>query len=728
MNVVTTLEHAANGTDDAPIPGSISLQEQRSHTLKQGDMFAIFNEAGNIPVAAGAPEGIFYRDTRYLSLLDMRIAGQGAMLLSSKMRDDNATLTCELTNPDLKTGGSVTLDRNLIHLRRTKFLFDGASYERLAIKNFSTETTRFTIEFRFASDFADLFEVRGRVRDRRGEIHPPLLGAEDVVLSYTGLDAVKRETRIRFDPAPAVLEAHRAVFDIDLSPGGRVSLHLDITCDQPAAARPPRERFYVALRDARRALRGIAGAAASVDSDNEVFNEASRRCIADLAMLITETPQGPFPYAGIPWFSTAFGRDALVTALLMLWMDPSVARGVLRFLANRQATTFDAASDAEPGKILHEMRQGEMAELGEIPYKAYYGSVDSTPLFVMLAGAYLDRTADIETLLALWPNIQAALHWIDNYGDPDGDGFVEYFRQTENGLANQGWKDSADSVFHADGALAVAPIALCEVQGYVFAAKQAASRIARACGDTPLAEKLAAEAEAMRQRIETAFWCEDVGTYGIALDRDKRACRVRSSNAGHLLLTGVPSAERATRVARQLLESNSFSGFGIRTIAAGEARFNPMSYHNGSVWPHDNALIGIGLARYGLRAEAARLLEGLFEASVAIDLRRLPELVCGFARRDRQGPTFYPVACAPQAWAAAALPSLLQSCLGLSFDPARRVVMFENPVLPRFLDRVVLRGLVIGEATIDVALQRAGVSVAMAVLGRSGDIRAMMTN
>jgi glycogen debranching enzyme len=727
MNVVTATQPPA-GLEEGQIPGSTSLQEQRSRTLKHGDMFAMFDGAGNIAVSAGSPAGIYYRDTRHLAQLDMRIAGLPAMLLSSTMRDDNATLTCDLTNPDLHAGGVRVLERNVIHLRRTKFLFEGVSYERVAIRNFSYPRARFRLEFRFDSDFADLFEVRGRVRARRGEVHAPEVTAGEVLLAYTGLDGRVRETRLRFDPPPLVLEGHRAVFDVDLAPGAQVVLHMDIACDQPRMVRKARERFYVALRDARRALRRIAGAAASIDSDNEVFNEAARRCIADLAMLITETPHGPYPYAGIPWFSTAFGRDALVTALLTLWMDPGLARGVLRFLAAHQATTTDAASDAEPGKILHEMRQGEMAELGEVPYKAYYGSVDSTPLFVMLAGAYLARTADVETMRALWPHIEAALAWIDTYGDRDGDGFVEYFRQTENGLANQGWKDSADSVFHEDGALALAPIALCEVQGYVFAAKQAAAEIAAALGNAMLAASLAAEAETVRARIEAAFWCEDVGTYAIALDRDKRACRVRSSNAGHLLLSGAPSAARAALVATQLLGSTFFSGWGIRTIAAGEARFNPMSYHNGSVWPHDNALIGIGLSRYGLRAQAARLLEGMFDASVSIDLRRLPELVCGFARRDGQGPTFYPVACSPQAWSAAALPSLLQSCLGLGFDPIRRIVTFEHPVLPRFTDRVVLRGLAIADACIDVALQRSGVSVAMTVLGRTGDIRAMMTS
>ncbi len=728
MNVDVVAAAAQPSSEPVVVPESQSLQEQRARTLKQGDMFAMFDSAGNIAVQPQSPAGLYFRDTRHLSLFDMRMNGLAPMLLSSTIREDNATLTCDLTNPELGSGGSIGLDRNVIHLRRTKFLYAGVSYERVAIHNFSISRACFSLAFRFASDFADLFEVRGRVRERRGEMDEPDVGRDTVVLSYVGLDHVRRESRLRFDPAPDVLTAHQADYAIDLAPGASMVLHIDVACDQAALARDPLPAFFAALREARRALRRIAAASASIDSDNAVFNEAMRRSVADLAMLITKTPQGLYPYAGIPWFSTAFGRDALVTAMLMLWMDPAVALGVLRFLAAKQAVTTDPYSDAEPGKILHEMRQGEMAELGEVPYKEYYGSVDSTPLFVMLAGAYLERTGDVGVMRDLWPNIEAALAWMDTYGDKDHDGFVEYFRQTESGLANQGWKDSADSIFHADGALALAPIALCEVQGYTFSAKCAASRIALALGNTAVAEGLAEQAAALRTRIEESFWCEDIATYGIALDRDKRVCRVRSSNAGHLLLAGVPDAERARAVAKQLLGSQSFAGWGIRTIAGGEARYNPISYHNGSVWPHDNALIGLGLARYGLRAEAARLLEGLFDASVSIDLRRLPELICGFARREGQGPTFYPVACAPQAWSAAALPSLLQSCLGLSFDPAERTVRFDNPVLPRFLDRLVLRGLSIGQARIDVVLQRAGAAVGMTVLDRVGAIRAMVVS
>jgi glycogen debranching enzyme len=482
------------------------------------------------------------------------------------------------------------------------------------------------------------------------------------------------------------------------------------------------------LRDARRALRLTSSRAASIGTSNDIFNEAVRRSVADLYMLVTHTPQGPYPYAGIPWFSTYFGRDALITALQTLWLDPSIALGVLRYLALWQAKSFDAAADAEPGKILHEVRQGEMAILGEVPFHHYYGSIDSTPLFVMLAGAYLERTGDLDQIRPIWPNIEAALQWIECEGDRDGDGFVEYGRRNTEGLVNQGWKDSSDSIFHADGTLARGPIALVEVQAYVYGAWRAAAFIARSLGDESRASEMEAKAEKLRELFDQSFFDEEFGTYILALDGDKRPCRVRASNAGHALFTGIAYPERAERVVSTLMSDVSFCGWGIRTLAATEARFNPMSYHNGSVWPHDNGLIAAGFARYGFRREALRIFEGLFAASSYVDLRRLPELFCGFPRQRGRGPTFYPVACEPQAWAATAPLSLLQSCLGLRFDPDLRQVSLDQPAMPDFLDEITMRGISLAGGTIDVRLRRAGTGVVVNALERRGDLRLVTTS
>ncbi|HZN31539.1 MAG TPA: amylo-alpha-1,6-glucosidase, partial [Xanthobacteraceae bacterium] len=665
-------------------------------TLKHDDTFVVLDSHGDIGASAGGPDGLFHRDTRFLSRLELSLNGMQPLLLGSNVRDDNTFLTIDLTNPDIYVDDHLVLPKDTLHVVRTIFLWRDTAYQRLAIRNHGERPVDVRLTLQFDSDFADLFEVRGLRRQRRGVAGRRMTGPTTTVLNYEGLDGERRRTTLSFDPAPSELGATTASYRISLAPNEARPIFFCVGCGVPEPSPPV--PFLRGLRAAHRNLRSASQGASTVETSNDLFNEVLCRSMSDLCMLMTNTPQGRYPYAGIPWYSTTFGRDGLITALQMLWFDPGVARGVLLRLAAFQATVDDPASDAQPGKILHEMRGGEMAALGEIPFGLYYGSVDATPLFVLLAGLYAERTGDDETVAALWPNIEAALAWIDGPGDADGDGFVEYYRATEKGLANQGWKDSYDAIFHADGRLAEGPIALAEVQGYVYCAKQMAARCAERLGHSKQARHLKAQADELAQRFDASFWCPELGTYAMALDGNKQPCRVRSSNAGQVLFTGIARPERAAEVADLLLRPQFFTGWGIRTIANTEARYNPMSYHNGSIWPHDNALIALGLARYGRQRAVERLFKGLFEAATYMDMRRLPELFCGFQRGRGRGPTLYPVACAPQAWASATPFSLLEASLGLEFDPIANEIRLRNPRLPEFLDEVVLRNLRLKQA------------------------------
>lgn len=703
-----------------------SLAERRPRILKHGDTFGLFDPHGDIVADGERAEGLYHRDTRHLSKLHLLVRGHAPMLLSSTVALDNAVMKADLTNPDIVEAERIVLGGDVLHLQRTRFLFEARLFERLSVRNFGVEPLEVELELAFAADFADIFEARGVARATRGAMRTERLGPDRIRMVYDGEDGTRRVTRLALTPVPAELEAEHARFALQLAAGARASLFLVVDCEDREPPRGAGLGFFSALTRARRPLREVAGRSAGVETANAVTNEVLRRGMADLTMLVTDTDKGAYPYAGVPWFSTPFGRDGLITALLMLWVDPRLAKGVLRYLAATQATGEDASADAEPGKILHETRAGELAQLGVVPFRHYYGTIDATPLFVVLAGAYLERTGDLATIRELEPAIERALVWIERSGDRDGDGLVEYGRRRSDGLLNQGWKDSDDSVFHASGDLADGPIALVEVQGYVFAAFEAAAAIAEASGRGDVARQRRGQAEAVRSRVEASFWSEELATYGLALDGDKRLCAVRASNAGQLLFTGLPTAERARRTADLLLSPAFFTGFGIRTLAADQARFNPMSYHNGSIWPHDNALIALGLARYGLKEPALRLFEGLMAAAGFMDLRRLPELFCGFRRLPATGPTLYPVACAPQAWAAAAPFALLQSVLGLGFDAGRRAVRFDRPRLPASLDELTIRQLGFDGARCDVHLQRIGDEVAVDVARRRGDIEVVV--
>ena len=698
-----------------------SLADQRTMVLKQGDTFGIFDWFGDIHQVGAGTQGVYHNGTRFLSRMELNINGNRPLLLSSAPRDDNQVLVVDLTNPDLPLDEQQALKRDNIHIQRLKFLWQARFYERIFLQNFGLQTARFELEIHFHADYSDIFEIRGMTRERRGKKFPVLIDDGCITFSYEGLDEIIRETKIMCTPKPDSIDPKTARFEIELTPGKVKEIEIEASFiengeeQEPLSLESARSRMNILMERVHRDAAGIV-------SSNEELNDWINRSRSDLITMTTETATGLYPYAGVPWFSTPFGRDGIITARECLWVEPDLARGVLQFLAHTQANDFNDFQDAEPGKIFHEARGGEMANTGEIPFKMYYGTIDATPLFISLAGAYLERTNDVGTVTKIWPNIERALHWIDHYGDVDGDGFVEYKTKSSKGLTNQGWKDSQDSIFYEDGSLAEDPIALCEVQGYVYDAKVKAAEMAGVLGDPDLQERLLNEARLLKEKFNEQFWSESKKIYVLALDGKKRQCNVVSSNAGHALFSGIATKERAKLTAEKLLAKKMFSGWGIRTIATDEPRYNPMSYHNGSVWPHDNAIIALGFARYGLMAEAVQTLSAIFETSLFMPGKRLPELLCGFERLKGKAPTLYPVACSPQAWSVGAVFMMLEACLGMKISAARNAITFYQPKLPSFINNITITNLRLNNKQIVLQIRRKNEGIEVLLLSHDSDV------
>lgn len=682
------------------------------YVLKDADSFVVADTYGDI---AGSGDGFFRDDTRLLSRFHLLLEGERPTLLSSAVSRDNVFFTAHLTNRPLPPLGGESLPQGVMHIQRRRLLWDGLLRECITVTNHGRAATRLQLGMGYAADFSDTFEVRGERRSRRGEFLAPHVQGSEVELGYRGLDGLERRTRLAFSIQPTSIDSERCEFELVV--GGRESIALYVDIGAGATA-PCRATFRAAAAAARRSMRVRQRSGARVRTPARQFQAWLDRSAADLALLTTMLPTGPYPYAGIPWFSTPFGRDAIVTALQTLWLTPALARGVLAYLASHQAQEISAFRDAEPGKIMHELRKGEMTATGELPFGRYYGGVDTTPLFVVLGAAYARRTADRAFIAGLWPALVAATGWIQRNAERHG-GFLCYARAQASGLANQGWKDSHDSIFHEDGRTPDGPIALVEVQGYAVAALQGMARLARWLGDVPAAGGYAQAAAAWAERVEARFWQEDMQFYALALDGAGAPCRVVASNAGHLLYTGLPGEARGRAVARQLLASGMRSGWGLRTLSSNAVRFNPMSYHNGSVWPHDVALCAAGMARYGERDGAALLTNEMFECASQVGMR-LPELFCGFERVRGEAPVSYPVACLPQAWAAGSVFMLLQGCLGVEIDAVEGRIVVSQPVLPEGIDTLVLRELHLPQGTMDLSLQRRGGTVQVVVARGAG--------
>ena len=690
---------------------------ERLLALKDGDTFLVADGWGDLK---GGADGLFVDDTRILSRLVMKVGQARPSQLSSGVSQDNVYFTCHSTNRPLPPMGGRSAPAGVLHIERRRFVWDRRMFERIRMVNHGVEDVLLPLTIDFAADFADIFQVRGTLREQRGTAELPVQDGRRVTFAYVGLDQVRRASCLAFSEPPARLSGSRADFMFSLPMGKRCELYVE--CGPDRCDQPDQVRYRQNALQARLAMRARRRRGASLRGPRSPrFNDWLDQSRADVALLTTDLPTGPYPYAGVPWFSTPFGRDGIITAWQMLWLDPSLARGVLTYLAMRQATELSAFQDSAPGKIMHETRGGEMSALGEVPFGLYYGGVDTTCLFVALAGAYARRTGDFALIRRLWPNLIAALGWMTDHGDFNSDGLISYQRGAETGLSNQGWKDSEDSIFHSDGRFPKGPVALLEVQGYAYAAWQAMAELAGALGDDRQA-LWTAQAERVRALVEDRFWMEDEGFYAIALDGDGAQCRSIGSNAGHLLFTGLPSVERAKRVTKRLLGAEFRSGWGLRTLATGQARFNPMSYHNGSVWPHDTAMAAAGMARYGERRAVALLLGEIYAAAAHFQLR-LPELFCGFERNPGEPPIAYPVACLPQAWAAGSVFLMLQSALGIRIDAVAGTVEIDDPVLPAGIDRLNVTNLQVGAGRIDLAFQQTGNHTVVTKQNRIGLVR-----
>jgi glycogen debranching enzyme len=720
--------------------------------LKHGNLYLLTDQFGDIhPDSRGL--GLYLTDTRLLSCSVLHVGGERPVLLQGSM-GANYRGAIQLTNPsadrnpDMKVHPLDDLVGRTIGISRDRLIGGGALEEKVRIVNHASRQLTIPLELDLGADDADIFEVRGYPRPARGTLLPVAVTPDRVTFRYDGLDHVRRSTFLAFSLAADEIGEVAAMPADLLDTGATIRLRWSLVLepraagelrwtvwagDAPTPADPAAEPTSVDLfpeapqvsaDDGAAAYRAWEAGTTTVDSDHELFDLVMHRSVHDLRLLVNDGP-GPnqrYVAAGVPWFTTLFGRDSIIASLQSLAFRPQVAIETLSVLAAYQATEVDDRRDAEPGKILHELRTGEMAGAGELPHTPYFGSVDSTPLWLILLGETFDWTGDRALLDRLWPNALAALEWIDTYGDRDGDGFVEYERRSERGLLNQGWKDSSDAIRDRQGVEAVPPIALAEVQGYVFDAKRRLATLARVRGDEALATRLEADAETLRQRFEAAFWVEDQRYYALALDRDKRPADAIGSNAGQCLWTGIVSQERAADVVDRLLGAAMFSGWGIRTYASDQPGYNPIGYHTGTVWPHDTSLVAAGMKRYGFDDAANRVVSQLLEAAQRFDEYRLPELFCGFDREHAHIPVPYPVACSPQAWAAASSFLFLTTMLGVRAHADRGELELRHPRLPDWLGRVTLTNLRVGEASVDLLFHRWRGTTSAEVLRKVGDL------
>jgi len=706
--------------------------EQR--VLKENELVMISDELGDIPEARRRL-GLYYRDTRYLSILELTINGHKPRHLASSCRQ-NAVCDIQLANPTIKARDGTPILARTVGIERSRFLKDGL-HERITLYNYNAFPAQLDLSLFLGSDFLDIFEVRGFVRGKRGTISEPVVTDSYVTFRYSGLDGIERATKIVFDTSPSTVETEARSQLRGLRPSTFLPESTDVI--STAMIRPPSAKmtwnltleprkplsltFHVLAVEGPSEIevvpfeQGLSGSCKSfeswcndcskIETHNELFNRLLRRSLLDLRLLLQQTPEGPVPDAGVPWFSCVFGPQSLITSLQTLMLNPQIAVDTLRHLARHQGTKIDPSRDEEPGKIVHEMRRGELARAGEIPHSAYYGSVDATPLFLILFAETMKWLDDDELYGEILPAAKMALDWITQYGDIEGDGYLEYLTRSTGGVGQQGWRDSRGVVFYPDGTPVPSPIALAEVQGYAYRAMQEMAKLLDRKGASELAQSLTQRASVLKENFNRDFWLEEQRYFAQALDSQKRPVRNIASSIGHCLFCDIIHEDKARYVITRLSSSEMASGWGIRTLSSRAPRYNPMSYRHGSVWPHDNSLIVAGMKRYGYHWEAEEITSQIFDASAFFAYNRLPELFGGF-HRNREAysiPAEYPASCSPQAYAAGSAFLLFQSLLGLQVDAAAKRI-YLSPRLPDWLQSASVQHLRIGKKTLKLHFDR----------------------
>jgi glycogen debranching enzyme len=671
--------------------------------IKNNDLFLMTDHYGDI-LGNDAQGGLYMKDTRFLSKLQLTLNGKRPLLLSSAA-DENYVARIRLTNEHEEEAGNVRLWRESVEIIRERFIYGEVLYETVFLTNFSTKPLTFDLGFSIDADFSDMFLIRGfQPAEELGKITERRFGKDGWHSVYQGVDGVIRETNVIWDTEPNEVSGLGDIrYEIRLEPKESKPITFTVipSIDGKLPAIYPRIQ---ALAELENIYASWSEHTTKVETDSAVLGRLYDRGIQDLRVLLTDFGQGLIPVAGLPWYAVPFGRDSLIAALQTLPLHPEIARGTLEIMAAHQGTDMNPWKDEQPGKIMHELRSGELSRSGQVPFAPYYGSIDSTPLFILLAAEYAHWTGDTDTIARLLPHIERALEWIDRYGDRDGDGWVEYYQESSKGISNQGWKDSADSVIHKNGDFAQAPIALVEVQGYVYQAKNRLAPILTRLGHTEKAKRLTEEAASLKSKFDGAFWMPEESFYAIALDGNKSQVQSVTSNPGHLLMTGIVDSDRARLIAQRLVASDMFGGYGIRTMSTESTGYNPMSYHDGSVWPHDNSLVFLGMSQMGFKDEAATVIAGLLKAAERFEYSRLPELYCGYDESVGY-PVSYPVACSPQAWAAGTSVLMIQAMLGLQSDALEGTITLD-PFLPEGIRNLTVKNIPVSGGRISVALRR----------------------